>query len=299
MDKKKALEYLLAVASKKNISQACLIDGIYDYSHFNKMCNGKENINLEIIFACASKLNVPVNDLLLAGNYLAPKKLTQIKDEYLECMILQKFQNLKYLLQELAAYEEHSDGVKQLKLNIKGVMEAHQNKSYQKALVLFKDALKCTCKYTNIYDAEFQYFSEDELNIFNNMALCYFSLKDEKYSICYERMIESLRKSSTNSMEILFPKICYNYSVLLLREEKWQQSIKYCNIGIEYSNLHNVFLFLGHLYYNLALVDFKINNFSFIAENLKKAKMIFLLQNKSDYFQQAFLKDFNGFELEF
>ena len=43
-DKKGALMYILKVASAKNISQAKLIDGIYDYSHFNRMCNGKELI---------------------------------------------------------------------------------------------------------------------------------------------------------------------------------------------------------------------------------------------------------------
>ena len=40
-DKKKALQIILDIAYHKGISQSQLIEGIYDYSHFNRMCNGK------------------------------------------------------------------------------------------------------------------------------------------------------------------------------------------------------------------------------------------------------------------
>ena len=48
-DKKKALQIILDIAYHKGISQAQLIEGIYDYSHFNRMCNGKENIKIDIL----------------------------------------------------------------------------------------------------------------------------------------------------------------------------------------------------------------------------------------------------------
>ena len=68
-DKKGALMYILKVASAKNISQAKLIDGIYDYSHFNRMCNGKEPIKLEVLVFCAKKLSIDLNKLLELGEY--------------------------------------------------------------------------------------------------------------------------------------------------------------------------------------------------------------------------------------
>ncbi len=41
-DKRKALQIILDKSYKKGISQSQLIEGIYDYSHFNRMCNGKK-----------------------------------------------------------------------------------------------------------------------------------------------------------------------------------------------------------------------------------------------------------------
>ena len=65
-DKKGALMYILKVASAKNISQAKLIDGIYDYSHFNRMCNGKEPIKLEVLVFCAKKLSIDLRRISMA-----------------------------------------------------------------------------------------------------------------------------------------------------------------------------------------------------------------------------------------
>ena len=48
-DKRKALQIILDKSYKKGISQSQLIEGIYDYSHFNRMCNGKENIKIDIL----------------------------------------------------------------------------------------------------------------------------------------------------------------------------------------------------------------------------------------------------------
>ena len=57
-DKQKALQIILDKAYNKGISQSQLIEGIYDYSHFNRMCNGKENIKIEILVLCCLKLEI-------------------------------------------------------------------------------------------------------------------------------------------------------------------------------------------------------------------------------------------------
>lgn len=57
-NEKKALDYILEIASKKGFTQVDLAYNIYDYSHFNRMCNGKESIHRKVLFKCAKKLGV-------------------------------------------------------------------------------------------------------------------------------------------------------------------------------------------------------------------------------------------------
>ena len=63
-DKKKALQIILDIAYHKGISQSQLIEGIYDYSHFNRMCNGKENIKIDILVLCCIKLNISFDQVI-------------------------------------------------------------------------------------------------------------------------------------------------------------------------------------------------------------------------------------------
>lgn len=63
-NKRKALEIILNEAYNRGLTQVKLIEGIYDYSHFNRMCNGKEKIKTDVLVLCCIKLGISFDSVV-------------------------------------------------------------------------------------------------------------------------------------------------------------------------------------------------------------------------------------------
>ena len=102
----KMLQFILKNANVRKITQKKLIEGIYDYTHFNRMCNGKESIKIEILFLCAEKLGIPYKDLI--SNSMSDGEIS--------------FQK-KYLDFQFYCLNQDYNSLSDLKNNIKNIKE--------------------------------------------------------------------------------------------------------------------------------------------------------------------------------
>lgn len=203
-DKKGALMYILKVASAKNISQAKLIDGIYDYSHFNRMCNGKEPIKLEVLVFCAKKLSIDLNKLLEFSYSIEKINISELKEEFQWLMLKHDYSKLKefyFYLNQIQLVENEG---KQFKKRVEGIVFGELNGNYEKALSCFKDALAITVKNKDIINIEFGRLSNEEIRIISDIAICQNALDSTDGILLMENLIKSMEKNNdTKNVSII------------------------------------------------------------------------------------------------
>ena len=173
-DKRKALDYILDIAYNRGITQSKLIGDIYDYSHFNRMCNGKEEINMEVLFACADKLNISYNTLFNNSNNEDEIRKNNLKAEFEKLTQLHDHKGILKLQKNLKLIETDDNEFNQLKRIVDALILWRFDKNYDVAIITLKDALGLNMKLSKIESIACDKLSETEISIINDIAICYF-----------------------------------------------------------------------------------------------------------------------------
>ena len=211
-DKKKALIYILNVANAKNISQTKLIDEIYDYSHFNRMCNGKEPIKLEVLVLCAKKLNIDLNKLLEFSYSTEKLNISELKEEFQWLMLKHDYSKLREFYFYINQIQLIENDYKQFKKRVEGIVFGELNGNFEKALLCFEEALAVTVKNKDLLNIEFSRLSNEEIRIISDIAICQNVLNPTEGIKLMENLIKSIEKNGDR-------KKCIDYYYNTINEQ--------------------------------------------------------------------------------
>ena len=139
-DKSKALQIILDKAYNKGISQSKLIEGIYDYSHFNRMCNGKESIKLDILVLCCIKLDISFDQVIQLSKEKALLELDEYYNQFEIIRLKRNFTELTELYKQIISNEKVNElnKYKQLSTHILAIIEAQKNHNFNVAKSLLE-----------------------------------------------------------------------------------------------------------------------------------------------------------------
>lgn len=287
-DKKGALMYILKVASAKNISQAKLIDRIYDYSHFNRMCNGKEPIKLEVLVFCAKKLSIDLNKLLEFSYSIEKINISELKEEFQWLMLKHDYSKLKefyFYLNQIQLVENEG---KQFKKRVEGIVFGELNGNYEKALSCFKDALAITVKNKDFINIEFGRLSNEEIRIISDIAICQNALDSTDGILLMENLIKSMEKNNDTKKCIdYYFNISYMYSGIKDYKKKYEYATKGISLALKY----NDFINLGYLYYSRFVANICLECPDAALKDLDNSFYIMKLQNRTDYLKKVLSED--------
>lgn len=296
-NKKKALDYILEVATYKSISQSQLIEGIYDYSHFNKMCNGKENINIEVIFACADKLNIDYNALFSYANDDIDKSLEAYKTEFKKLTYMQNYKEIENMYNQLSAIETSHILMQQFIKVIQAIVTYKTYHQPQTSLSLLYEALKYTCHTYDFDHLQCKSLSEFEIKIINDIAVFHYILGDTDQSFhIFKQLINQL-----NTLDIYPDSLItatYNLSLFLMNSNIYELSEYYTNYGIHLCLKKSHFLTLCLFYYNRAFLYYVKGDIHNFEEYLNKSFLLAQIQNRTHQFYDALKQDVDKMSID-
>lgn len=275
------LKYILLIAKQKNITKKELASNIYDYSHFLKMCNGKEPLKIEILLLCAQKLAIPYQRLLEESKTTTSITLKNIEDIILFNKANQNYSKIQNIYRDIKALENNGNDFKKVILSLEGIINAEIFKCYDLAMKNFMDALRLSHPNFDLFKYNLNLLISDDFEIINDIAIIYFYTDIETSKSIYKRVIEYHLNSNTNTVP--FIKYCCNYSMVLLFSKCFDRVIEICNLGIDYAIKTNDYILLGPLYYRASLAYAKLENAENSALYLNRCLSIYSLQNRYNY----------------
>lgn len=295
-DKSKALQIILNEAYDKGISQAQLIEGIYDYSHFNRMCNGKENIKIDILVLCCIKLDISFDKIIQLSK---EKTLLQLDEYYNQFEIIRlkrNFNELTELYQQIISNEKIKGlkKYKQLSIHILAIIEAQKNYNFTEAKHLLEQAFELSGfpiqKYNQFH------LSKEQIEILIDYSICCFSLHDSKW----QEILLFLNNKRNNYVDEktfnhIYPKVSFNISTMFLVNKDYSKSLFYSEKAIQFCRYENNFIYLPYLYYHSACCLSMLKKYSQAKEYLDNSKSIFKFQNHLHEFQEAYQADYQTY----
>lgn len=292
-DKNKALQIILDKAYNKGISQSKLIEGIYDYSHFNRMCNGKENIKIDILVLCCIKLDISFDQVIQLSKEKSLLELDEYYDQFEIIRLKRNFSKLTELYQQIISNEKIKElnKYKQLSTHILAIIEAQKNHNFIVAKNLLEQAFELSGYSIKKYNKF--HLSKEQIEILIDYSICCFSLHDSKWQEIL-LFLKDKRNNYTDedTFNYMYPKISYNISTIFLVNEDYANSLIYGEKAIQFCRNENNFIYLPYLYYHSACCLSMLKNYDKAKEYLDNCKSIFKLQNNLDEYQRVYQADY-------
>ena len=291
-DKKKALQIILDIAYHKGISQSQLIEGIYDYSHFNRICNGKENIKIDILVLCCIKLDISFDKIIQLSKEKPLLELDAYYDQFEIIRQKRNYNELSKLYQSIIFNKKlkEFDKYKQLATHILAIIEAQNNHNFEPAKRLLEQAFELSGYSIQKYN-QF-HLTKEQVEILIDYSLCCFSLNDPKW----QEILLYLKENKNNfvdeeTFDYMYPKIIYNLSTIFLYNKDYINSLIYSEEAIQFCRNKNKFIILPYLYYNSACCLCMLKKYDKAKEYLDNSKSIFKIQNNLKEFEKVYQTD--------
>lgn len=295
-DKSKALQIILDKAYNKGISQTKLIEGIYDYSHFNRMCNGKESIKIDILVLCCLKLDISFDQVVQLSKEKTLLELDEYYNQFEIIRLKRNFTELTQLYQQIISNKKIKElnKYKQLSTHILAIIEAQKNHNFSVAKGLLEQAFELSGYSIKKYN-QFN-LSKEQIEILIDYSICCFSLHDSKWY----KILLFLRDKRNNYIDeqtfnYIYPKILYNLSTMFLVNKDYSNSLIYSEEAIQFCTNENNFIYLPYLYYNSSCCLSMMKKYDQAKEYLTNSKSIFKLQNKLEEYQKVYQTDYQTY----
>lgn len=292
-DRKKALQIILDKAYHKGISQSKLIEGIYDYSHFNRMCNDKESIKIDILVLCCIKLDMSFDQVIQLSKEKTLLELDEYYNQFEIVRLKRNYNELKPLYQQIILDDNlyKLDKYKQLSSHILAIIEAKINHNYASAIHLLEQAFEFSGSSIKKYK-KFT-LSKEQIEILIDYSICCFLLHNSQWKeILF--FLEDKRNNYTDeeTYDYIYPKISYNISTMFLVNKEYSNSLTHSEKAIQFCRKENNFIYLPYLYYNSACCLSMMKNNAKAKEFLNDSKTIFKLQNNIEEYQRVYQADY-------
>lgn len=290
-DKKDSLDYILEIATTRGISQRKLIEGIYDYSHFNKMCNGKEAISLDVIVACCEKLDVTFEHVITHCKLIDDNSYENLKSRFEYIKLTQQFELLNNLLNQIEVRKNDTLKFQQLFYAIRATIESAIHNNHLYSLDLYEKALKSTILSFSLKDYNIQDMNIDEIGILYNISSEYNRLGyKEKSKVMLEEIVDWHRQVPINS-KVLY-KCCYELSKIYLNFKKYSEAVLILEWAIKLGKQTGNYIGFGYLYYNLSIANSYLDQVEESLDNFNQSISIFKIQDRPETYIEKLKKDY-------
>lgn len=251
------------------------------------MCNGKEEINVSVLFYCCIKLNLNIDTVVKSVSILDNKSINDFYREFSQIRLKRDYQQLPSFYDSLRS--QNSEDLSSLMNHVQGIICATKEE-YALAvdfLSISYEDLGSTLAYENLGD-----LSLEHIEILIDYSLCLFFLGDCRWELFLTYLYdENNNYASQDIIDYIYPKICYNLSFIYLRDNNYNQSLQVSEKGVAFAIEKNNFLLAGFLYYNLAISHACLGNTTLSSSALDRSKDIFTIQNRQDTFHNAYKND--------
>lgn len=274
-------ELIKELRIKNQLSQNELAKGICTQALISKVEKGETIPSIDIFKQLAKRLNVPLDYIIKRMDYL---NYDYIDELYYQIRRLLRERNYTEIY-SLVLSEKRSPSVsnmyhKQFLMWQEGICLYHINKDMNSSLSILHQALDL------IEGSEGNI--ERTIEILNSIGVIYFEEQQYHSALTqFEEAIHLLEHSILIQDQTIFIKVYYNHAKVLTRLNSHEQSIHFCNKGLQRCLHMESNYLLGELYYhkgyNLRILDRSQES---IAE-FEKSIALFEIQSQHDFAEAA------------
>ena len=255
------------------ISQKELSEGICTQSLISQIESGNNIPNSILLKQIAEKLGITLDGLLLMSEYPKFDYFKKIESKLIKLIKASNYaEALKVIEFEKENISFESGKVKQFFLWAEGVCQYYLSNDFTLSMDLLKEALNTS---KNLI------FSYQDAQILNSQGILYAEENLLEESIETFKLILAIKEKLSPyvlSISPLLPKVYYNLSKVFTMQGSYEESIKYCQEGINYSGNMESISDLGELYFQIGLNFEKMKKYNQSLKWLVKSQDIFKLK---------------------
>lgn len=261
----KELRVSLGISQKELAKDICTQSLV---SHIESGTNIPNSVLLKLI---AEKLGITLDGLLLMSEYPTFDQFKKVESKVMRFIEANDYKNALRIIEFEKSTPTYKNGgkVKQFFLWAEGVCHYYLTNDFTHAMSLLEQALNST---NNLI------FSYQDAQILNSQGILYAeeSMLEESTKMFKSILaIKDKVPSHILSISPLLPKVYYNLAKVITMQGKYEESIKYCQEGISYSENMESISVLGELYFQIGLNYEKMQNYEQALLWLKKSQEIY------------------------
>lgn len=240
----------------QNITQEDLCDGICEVSTLSKIENGRQEPNLSTFTCLMQRLGLPSDRyrcLVSRDDFEIQDLIYEIKRHH----VANRYDKVKELLTKLEQYADPKDRiVKQYIMFIWATVHSKEDPSESTARTVMDEltkALHITKPKIDLEELNRELLSIQELEVLNAIANTYYKINETELALdIFLQLLKYLQKHCIKLEDIgkMMPMVTYNYSRILGLTERYQDSLKICEMGLEYCREYGRTLLVGPLLCN-------------------------------------------------
>lgn len=261
------------------LSQGELAKGICTQAQISKIENGDVYPYASTLYLISERLGVDVNYFFDIG--LTPR-LDYVQEVCKQLRITRRTMNYEEMKQ-IVEMEQKNPLFSQNRRNYqvllwhKGIYEHAMNKDLGKAIQTLQEAISLTQTTEKIY-------SERELEIMLTIGVIYFEENDLDSALkVYKTAFHAIKQLPYLNDISIQTRLYYNIGRVLTRQEKYNESIQYCQEGIDWCIKRESLYLLGELHYHTGYNYELQNNQAKAIQLMEKARLIFELQHDNRF----------------
>lgn len=279
INKRDALNYILHVANQYNISQRALCENITDYSHFNRICNGKEdNISWDLLINISARLGITSKDICDNCLLASINQYNEMWNKLEEARDSHNYAYIKSNIQHYSEMKSRSIYEKQLYFYAKAILLVKIDKNYLGALNLLAQCYRLTNpKFKPPTKRNYKHYSieeympiENELLIYNAILICINLIYNYEIGlVLFSNLFQYARFKNCDApiLSTVYYNIAYNHYMLKDYENCYNTLMDYMdNHSHNDVNKPNNLLFSHYL---LVLASYKLQKQEDVDSNIK------------------------------
>ncbi|PJK16173.1 hypothetical protein CQS04_09675 [Chryseomicrobium excrementi] len=261
----KELRGSLGISQKELAKDICTQSLI---SHIESGSNIPNSVLLKLI---AEKLGITLDGLLLMSENPTFDQFKKVESKVMRFIEANDYKNALRIIEFEKSTPTYENGgkVKQFFLWAEGVCHYYLTNDFTLAMRLLEQALNST---NNLI------FSYQDAQILNSQGILYAEesmLEESTKTFKSILAIKDKVPSHILSISPLLPKVYYNLAKVITMQGKYEESIKYCQEGISYSENMESISVLGELYFQIGLNYEKMQDYKQALLWLKKSQEIY------------------------
>ena len=279
VNKRDALNYILQVANKYNISQRALCENITDYSHFNRICNGKEdNISWDLLINISGRLGITSKDICDNCLLTSINQYIEIWNKLEEARDSHDYSYIKSNIQQYSEMKSRSIYEQQLYIYAKAILLIDFGNNYLDALNLLTQCYRLTNpRFKAPTKRNFKHYSieeympiDNELLIYNAILACLNHLYGYEIGLTlYINLFQYAQFKNCDApiLSTVYYNIAYNYYMLKDYENCYKTLTEYIDKHSHNDvNKPNNLLFAHYL---LVLASYKLQRQEDVESNIE------------------------------